>query len=47
MFGGWLAVEEEQDDGLEGGYYEFLVALWEFGLELAVGEGVFEFEFAA
>jgi hypothetical protein len=44
---GWFAVEEEEDNGLEGGHYELLITLGELGFELAVREGVLEFEFAA
>lgn len=36
------AIEEEEDDGLEGGYDELLVALRELCLELTVCESVFK-----
>lgn len=43
----WSIVEEEQDDGLEGGHDEFFVALGELGFDLAVCEGVLELQLAA
>jgi len=47
VFVGGLAVEQEEHDGLEGGYYQFLVAFGDLGFDLAVCESVLEFKLAA